>query len=284
MEQGSRIEDSVLEGIRADLDRLIEGLDPPAPAQAASSETRTSPPAQANDVAVTAVPIVEPPRTGQVWVEGERDMFRLREPSGAWRRALRRPWLAFLVMLALQIGVAAAGITLVVSSRLNEASRVANERLERALSLAASESRKRAAAEARAVGALKKAGDAQLMLLVQAADDGRKVPLEARAAAPEAGGYASWSPTHGLAIMAVRVPPAPDGLGYRAWLVTPFGVADLGSIDRDDRGIVSGVFSVRPVDGQLTGALVTVEPLEGSARPSDSAAFEARFSDRSTPP
>lgn len=105
---------------------------------------------------------------------------------------------------------------------------------------------------------------------ILAASDLHRFELLPRRVAPGAGGQALWSPSRGVVISSVRVPPPPPEERYQAWLVTTRGSIGLGMVSPDGQGRISAVFDTPPEPaGTVAGVLLTLEPPAGSASPSD---------------
>jgi hypothetical protein len=106
----------------------------------------------------------------------------------------------------------------------------------------------------------------------------RVVTLFGSAAAPTAGGELAWYPSIGQVALAIhRLPPAPAGRGYQAWLKRDKDWISLGMVVTNGTG--EGLLLV-PLPATLAaydGFWLSEEPIGGSAQPNGPKVIVARL-------
>jgi hypothetical protein len=124
----------------------------------------------------------------------------------------------------------------------------------------------RRAADARLATAEQAATTAQLLAAIVAAPDGKRFELAGAQGTPPV--QVLWSRSRGVAASAQSLPALPEGRGYQLWLVTRGHPASVGVLSPSPSRPVSAVFAwPRDVQRAVIGAMISVEPSTGSARP-----------------
>jgi hypothetical protein len=131
-------------------------------------------------------------------------------------------------------------------------------------------------AETRIQSAQQAALSAQLTANVLAAPDLYRLDLAGTPRAPRASAQVLWSRSRGIVFSGSRLPATPDGSAYHLWMVTPKGPIGVGVVQPDPNGRATiGFDPPELLPRPVTGAFVTLEPQEGSGRPTGSAYLSA---------
>lgn len=85
--------------------------------------------------------------------------------------------------------------------------------------------------------------------------------------APGSSGQIYWDKENNNWVVAVNLPPLPEGKVYQLWFVKSDGPVSAGLIKPNDRGYGFSVINVPPDLGSLETAAITLEPEGGSALP-----------------
>jgi hypothetical protein len=188
----------------------------------------------------------------------------------------RRTWYIAFAVLAVGVITAAAlalGMQRRVDTKLNEAAArvtAAERQAEAAAQLANQRvAATREDADRKIVEAEQTARKAQTVSDVLAAPDLVRFNLTSEATTPRAYAQMLWSRSRGLVFSGSRVPAAPAGSTYQAWLLTSGEPVSAGLFVPDAAGRVMLVTQDPPrVPRSVIGVSVTVEPAGGRAAPS----------------
>ena len=188
----------------------------------------------------------------------------------------RRSWYVAFAVLAVGV-ITAAGLALGmqrrVDTKLNEAAArvTAAQRQAEAAAQAANQrvAATREDADRKIVEAEQTARKAQTVSDVLAAPDLVRFNVTSGETTPRAYAQMLWSRSRGLVFSGSRVPAAPAGSTYQAWLLTSGEPVSAGLFVPDAAGRVMLVAQDPPrVPRSVVGVAVTVEPAGGRAAPS----------------
>ena len=197
--------------------------------------------------------------------------------SAAGRDARQRLiWSVAFAVLALGViaaGVFALGLQRRVDAKLTEAAArvtAAQQQAEAAAQLANQRvAATRESADRKIAEAEQTARNAQTVSDVLAAPDLIRFNVTSGATTPRAYAQMLWSRSRGLVFSGSRVPPAPAGTTYQAWLLTNAEPVSAGLFVPDQAGRVMLVAQDPPrVPRPVTGVAVTLEPTGGRPAPS----------------
>jgi len=188
----------------------------------------------------------------------------------------RQMWsVAFAILALAVVGASALAIGLQrrVDARLTEAAAkvaVAQRQAEAAAQLANQKvADTRENADRKIAEAEQTARNAQTVSDVLAAPDLVRFNVTSGATTPRAFAQMLWSRSRGLVFSGSRVPAAPAGTTYQAWLLTATEPVSAGLFVPDQAGRVMMVVQDPPrVPRPVTGVAVTVEPTGGRPAPS----------------
>jgi ADP-ribose pyrophosphatase YjhB (NUDIX family) len=188
----------------------------------------------------------------------------------------RQMWsVAFAILALAVVGASALAIGLQrrVDARLTEAAAkvaVAQQQAEAAAQLANQKvADTRENADRKIAEAEQTARNAQTVSDVLAAPDLVRFNVTSGATTPRAFAQMLWSRSRGLVFSGSRVPPAPAGTTYQAWLLTAAEPVSAGLFVPDQVGRVMMVVQDPPrVPRPVTGVAVTLEPTGGRPSPS----------------
>ena len=187
----------------------------------------------------------------------------------------RRRWSTVPAAAIVLLVAAVVGYGVYLGSQLSAGLRTAAERAEAAerdavasrdqarLEIAAV----REAADERLASAQRTASSAQQLATIVAAADLKRFELSG--STPEAPTVqVLWSRSHGIALSGVHLPAPPPGRTYQLWMLTRGEAASVGLVSPNSAGPTSAVFPW-PSDLRraVVGAILTVEPSEGSHTP-----------------
>jgi anti-sigma-K factor RskA len=257
-----------------DLRRSAEGRDdsPSANRDSSASERAgaSSTPRQLPEAAVALAGRVE--SLEQALTVGREEVARAADRSERQRRS----WYVAYAILALGVvgaGALAFGLQRRVDTKLNEAAARATA-AERQAEAAAQAANQRVAAtredaDRKIAEAGQTARNAQTVSDVLAAPDLVRFNVSSGATTPRAYAQMLWSRSRGLVFSGSRVPAAPAGTTYQAWLLTSAEPVSAGLFVPDAAGRVMLVAEDPPkVPRPVTGVAVTLEPAGGRAAPS----------------
>jgi DNA repair exonuclease SbcCD ATPase subunit len=188
----------------------------------------------------------------------------------------RRLWSVAFAVLALGVvgaGALAFGLQRRVDTKLNEAAArvtAAQHQAEAAAQLANQRvAATREDADRKIAEAEQTARNAQTVSDVLAAPDLVRFNVTSSNATPRAYAQMLWSRSRGLVFSGSRVPPAPAGTTYQAWLLTSAEPVSAGLFVPDAAGRVMLVAQDPPkVPRAVLGVAVTLEPTGGRPAPS----------------
>jgi Anti-sigma-K factor rskA, C-terminal len=188
----------------------------------------------------------------------------------------RQMWSVAFAILALAVVGASAlalGLQRRVDARLTEAAAkvtAAQQQAEAAAQLANQKvADTRENADRKIAEAEQTARNAQTVSDVLAAPDLVRFNVTSGATTPRAYAQMLWSRSRGLVFSGSRVPPAPAGTTYQAWLLTATEPVSAGLFVPDQAGRVMMVIQDPPrVPRSVTGVAVTLEPTGGRPAPS----------------
>ena len=188
----------------------------------------------------------------------------------------RRRWYVAFAVLALGVmgaGALAFGLQRRVDTKLNEAAArvtAAERQAEGAVQLANQRlAATREDADRKIVEAEQTARKAQIVTDVLAAPDLVRFNVTSGATTPRTYAQLLWSRSRGLVFSGSRVPAAPAGSTYQAWLLTSEEPVSAGIFVPDAAGRVMLVTEDPPrVPRSVTGVAVTLEPAGGRTAPS----------------
>jgi hypothetical protein len=188
----------------------------------------------------------------------------------------RRSWYVAFAVLAVGVIIAAGlalGMQRRVDTKLNEAAArvTAAERQAQAAAQLANQrvAATREDADRKIVEAEQTARKAQTVSDVLAAPDLVRFNVTSGETTPRAYAQMLWSRSRGLVFSGSRVPAAPAGSTYQAWLLTSGDPVSAGLFVPDAAGRVMLVAQDPPkVPRSVVGVAVTVEPAGGRAAPS----------------
>jgi len=110
-------------------------------------------------------------------------------------------------------------------------------------------------------------GAMQTNLALLSAPDTQVFKLAGKGIAAEASGRAFFSRTKGLLFSASKLPPIADGSVYQLWLLARSGPASAGLARPMADGSVVAAYDPTTDAPDATGFAVSVEPEDGSAKP-----------------
>jgi hypothetical protein len=188
----------------------------------------------------------------------------------------RQMWsVAFAILALAVVGASALAIGLQrrVDVRLTEAAAkvtAAQQQAEAAAQLANQKvADTRENADRKIAEAEQTARNAQTVSDVLAAPDLVRFNVTSGATTPRAYAQMLWSRSRGLVFSGSRVPQAPAGTTYQAWLLTATEPVSAGLFEPDQAGRVMMVIQDPPrVPRPVTGVVVTLEPTGGRPAPS----------------
>ncbi len=183
----------------------------------------------------------------------------------------RRKGLPLQVLLC--AGALAFGLQRRVDTKLNEAAARVTEAQHQAEAAAQLANQRVAAtredADRKIAEAEQTARNAQTVSDVLAAPDLVRFNVTSSNATPRAYAQMLWSRSRGLVFSGSRVPPAPAGTTYQAWLLTSAAPVSAGLFVPDAAGRVMLVAQDPPkVPRAVLGVAVTLEPTGGRPAPS----------------
>ena len=205
-------------------------------------------------------------------VEGREEAAAVADRS----QRQRRMWsIAFAVLALVVVGAGALvfGLQRRVDARLSEAAAkvtAAQQQAEAAAQLANQRvAATRENADRKIAEAEQTARNAQTVSDVLAAPDLIRFNVTSGETTPRAYAQLLWSRSRGLVFSGSRVPPAPAGSTYQAWLLTAAEPVSAGVFVPDQAGRVMMVAQDPPrVPRPVTGVAVTLEPTGGRPAPS----------------
>jgi ADP-ribose pyrophosphatase YjhB (NUDIX family) len=188
----------------------------------------------------------------------------------------RQMWSVAFAILALAVvgaGALAIGLQRRVDATLTEAAAKVTAAQQQAEAAAQAANQKVAAtrenADRKIAEAEQTARNAQIVSDVLAAPDLVRFNVTSGATTPRAYAQMLWSRSRGLVFSGSRVPPAPAGTTYQAWLLTAAEPVSAGLFVPDEAGRVTIVTQDPPrVPRPVTGVSVTLEPTGGRPAPS----------------
>ena len=257
-----------------DLRRAGQGLDtlPPATRDSRASEkgAASSTPLQLPEAAAALAGRLE--SLEQAVTVGREEVAKAADQS----ERQSRTWFIAFAVLAVGVVTAAAlalGMQQRVDTKLNEAAArvtAAERQAETAAHLANQRvAATREDADRKIVEAEQTARKAQTVSDVLAAPDLVRFNVTSGTTTPRAYAQMLWSRSRGLVFSGSRVPAAPAGTTYQAWLLTSGEPVSAGLFVPDATGRVMLVTQDPPkVPRAVIGVSVTVEPAGGRAAPS----------------
>jgi len=260
--------------LHGDLRRSTQGADtlPPADREE-SSHGRDSGPRVRRELPEAAAALAERVESLEYAIDSGRE-----EVAAASVRSERQQWMwsvAFAILALAVVGASALAIGLQrrVDARLTEAAAKVTAAQQQAEAAAQVASQKVAAtrenADRKIAEAEQTARNAQTVSDVLAAPDLVRFNVTSGAATPRAYAQMLWSRSRGLVFSGSRVPPAPAGTTYQAWLLTATEPVSAGLFVPDESGRVMMVIQDPPrVPRPVTGVAVTLEPTGGRPAPS----------------
>jgi anti-sigma-K factor RskA len=124
-------------------------------------------------------------------------------------------------------------------------------------------------ADERLASAQQAAMAAQAVATILASADARRFELTSRADPSPAVAQLLWSRSQGIALTASRLPAPPPGRAYQLWMLTRTTPASVGLVTPNESGPTSITFPwPAGLQRLVVGAMVTIEPAEGSRQPS----------------
>ena len=131
------------------------------------------------------------------------------------------------------------------------------------------------AANARLEAAQQAAASAQALAGIAAAGDLKRFDLHGER---DLAAQTLWSRTQGVAFTSAHVPPVPTGRAYQLWLLGLDRAVSVGLVTPAADGRVSALFAVPAQAPRIVSrAVVTVEPPEGSPRPTGPELLSSRL-------
>lgn len=121
--------------------------------------------------------------------------------------------------------------------------------------------------EQRLTGATSELAAIHTNLSLLSAPDAQVLTLTGRGVAAAAAGRAFISRTRGLLFSANRMPPLAEGSVYQLWLLTRGAPVSAGVFRAAEDGSVTAAFDPPGGDADAAGVAVSVEPEDGSTRP-----------------
>jgi len=188
----------------------------------------------------------------------------------------RQMWSVAFAILALAVvgaGALAIGLQRRVDATLTDAAAKVTAAQQQAEAAAQAANQKVAAtrenADRKIAEAEQTARNAQIVSDVLAAPDLVRFNVTSGATTPRAYAQMLWSRSRGLVFSGSRVPPAPAGTTYQAWLLTAAEPVSAGLFVPDEAGRVTIVTQDPPrVPRPVIGVSVTLEPTGGRPAPS----------------
>jgi hypothetical protein len=230
----------------------------------------SKPPPQLSEAAAAFAGRVE--SLEQAVTVGRDEVSKAADRIDRQRRSL---YVAFAVLALGVIGAGALGLGLQrrVDTKLNEAAArvtAAERQAEGAAQLANQRvAAAREDADRKIVEAEQIARKAQIVSDILAAPDLVRFNVTSGATTPRTYAQLLWSRSRGLVFSGSRVPAAPVGITYQAWLLTSEEPVSAGLFVPDTAGRVMLVTEDPPrVPRTVTGVAVTLEPTGGRATPS----------------
>jgi hypothetical protein len=104
-------------------------------------------------------------------------------------------------------------------------------------------------------------------LALLSAPDVQTLKLTGKGSASEASGRAFLSRSQGLLFSAAKLPPLPEGSTYQLWMLTRGAPVSAGQVRPAPDGSVTAAFDPLTDAPDVTGFAVTVEPEDGSPKP-----------------
>jgi hypothetical protein len=260
--------------LHGDLRRSVHGGDAlPAADLDAVAQERDAAPRRRRELPEAAVALAERVESLEQAVGVSRE--EVAAVSGRSERQ-RQMWSVAFAILALAVvgaGGLAIGLQRRVDATLTEAASRITAAQQQAEAAAQAANQKVAAtrenADRKIAEAEQTARNAQIVSDVLAAPDLVRFNVTSGATTPRAYAQMLWSRSRGLVFSGSRVPPAPAGTTYQAWLLTAAEAVSAGLFVPDEAGRVTIVTQDPPrVPRPVTGVSVTLEPTGGRPAPS----------------
>ncbi len=97
--------------------------------------------------------------------------------------------------------------------------------------------------------------------------DPKVIQLAGEQPAPGSSGQIYWDKENNNWVVAVSLPPPPEGKVYQLWFIKPGGPVSAGFIKPNEKGYGFNVINVPPDLASLDAAAITLEPEGGSESP-----------------
>lgn len=260
--------------LHGDLRRSTHGRDtlPPTDGDAATQE-RDAAPRPRRELPEAAAALAERVESLEHAVDAGREQVAAVSGRSERQRLMWSVAFAILALAVVGAGALALGLQRRVDARLTEAAAKVTAAQQQAEAAAQQANQRVAAtrenADKKIADAEQTARNAQTVSDVLAAPDLVRFNVTSGATTPRAYAQMLWSRSRGLVFSGSRVPPAPAGTTYQAWLLTATEPVSAGLFVPDQAGRVMMVLQEPPrVPRPVTGVAVTLEPTGGRPAPS----------------
>jgi len=260
--------------LHGDLRRSVPGRDTlPSADRDAAAHARSAPPRTRPELPEAASALAERVESLEHAVDVGREQVAEVAGRGDRQRLMWSVAFAILALAVIGAGAFTVGLQRRVDARLTEAAAqvtAAQRQAEAAAQLANQRvAATREDADRKIAEAEQTARNARTVSDVLAAPDLVRFNVTSGATTPRAYAQMLWSRSRGLVFSGSRVPPAPAGTTYQAWLLTATEPVSAGLFVPDQAGRVMLVTEDPPrVPRPVTGVAVTLEPTGGRPAPS----------------
>jgi len=260
--------------LHGDLRRSVQGVDTlPAADRDAAAQERDAAPRMRRELPEAAAALAERVESLEHAVDVGREEVAAVYGRGERQRQMWSVAFAILALAVVGASALAIGLQRRVDAGLTEAAAkitAAQQQAETAAQLANQKvADTRENADRKIAEAEQTARNAQTVSDVLAAPDLVRFNVTSGATTPRAYAQMLWSRSRGLVFSGSRVPAAPAGTTYQAWLLTATEPVSAGLFVPDQAGRVMMVIQDPPrVPRPVIGVAVTLEPTGGRPAPS----------------